>query len=144
MKISQRLQQINQMIVNDYQHIWDCCCDHGLLGAALLERKAAQQIHFVDVVPNLMQQLEHKLQRFYPQTAKLHNQHGWQVHSTDVGQLDLADKHTRQLVIIAGVGGDLTIALIIEFPSVITLNVVVVGDLADPLLTCGKNHIANF
>ncbi|WP_108946845.1 tRNA (adenine(22)-N(1))-methyltransferase [Shewanella halifaxensis] len=111
MKISQRLQQINQMIVNDYQHIWDCCCDHGLLGAALLERKAAQQIHFVDVVPNLMQQLEHKLQRFYPQTAEQHNQHGWQVHCTDVGQLNLADKHARQLVIIAGVGGDLTIAL---------------------------------
>lgn len=112
MKISQRLQYINQMIINDYEHIWDCCCDHGLLGAALLKRNAAKQIHFVDVVPNLMQQLEHKLMRFYPKHTIKSDESDWQVHCTDVGQLNLAEKQQQQLVIIAGVGGDLTIELV--------------------------------
>lgn len=113
MKISQRLQHINAMINRQYEHIWDCCCDHGLLGAALLKRSAAKQIHFVDVVPSLMLELENKLQRFYPRTLNNDSYNGqWQVHCLDVGQLNLAEKSQRQLIIIAGVGGDLTITLV--------------------------------
>ncbi|HTG55937.1 MAG TPA: SAM-dependent methyltransferase, partial [Niabella sp.] len=52
-----------------YTHIWDCCCDHGLLGAALLSRQAAAHIHFVDIVPELMHELKNKLQRFFPADA---------------------------------------------------------------------------
>lgn len=123
LKISQRLQHINTLINAPYDHIWDCCCDHGLLGAALLKRKAARNIHFVDVVPNLMLEVKHKLQRFYPDTeleqqstllcSSLNEaQSYWQVHCADVAKLDLAEKSQRQLIIIAGVGGDLTIELV--------------------------------
>ena len=111
MKISQRLQHINAMINDQYEHIWDCCCDHGLLGAALLKRHAAKQIHFVDVVSELMCDLEKKLQRFYPPSLSNNNSQ-WQVHCLDVGQLNLAEKNQRQLIIIAGVGGDLTVTLV--------------------------------
>ncbi|GIU19696.1 SAM-dependent methyltransferase [Shewanella sp. MBTL60-112-B2] len=121
------------MIEPRYEHIWDCCCDHGLLGAALLARKAAHNIHFVDVVPSLMLEVQQKLQRFYPD-AELEQQGAsvditvntsqfskcplndsqsyWQVHCLDVAQLALADKAQRQLIIIAGVGGELTIELV--------------------------------
>ncbi|MBL4913493.1 tRNA (adenine(22)-N(1))-methyltransferase TrmK [Shewanella schlegeliana] len=118
LKISQRLQHINTMINDHYDHIWDCCCDHGLLGAALLKRKAADNLHFVDVVPSLMHEVKQKLQRFHPdaelskQTALAHDQSHWQVHCLDVAKLALATKEQRQLIIIAGVGGELTIELV--------------------------------
>ena len=107
MKLGHRLAHINMMIPNSYTHIWDCCCDHGLLGAALLDRHAAM-IHFVDIVPALMQQLTAKLERFYPQQ----NPPKWQVHCSDVSAIPLdQDEHTP-LVIMAGVGGDLMIEFV--------------------------------
>lgn len=95
------------MVTADYTHIWDCCCDHGLLGATLLSRLAAPNIHFVDIVPKLMAELETKLQRFYPHSTPV-----WKTHCIDVAELPL-DKHQgKHLVIIAGVGGDLMIKFI--------------------------------
>jgi len=109
-KISSRLQQINQMITGRYSHIWDCCCDHGLLGMLLLERQVADVVHFVDIVPQLMSEVESKLSRFFPtDTSQPH----WQVHCGDVAKLSLArDQDRPQLVIIAGVGGELLIELV--------------------------------
>ncbi len=108
MKISRRLQQIDQMICEPYDHIWDCCCDHGLLGMALLRREAADRVHFVDAVPLLMAELQAKLTRFFSSGAAAGH---WQVHCEDVAQLRLA-ADGRQLIIIAGVGGDLLIDLV--------------------------------
>ncbi|PIW58661.1 tRNA (adenine(22)-N(1))-methyltransferase TrmK [Shewanella sp. CG12_big_fil_rev_8_21_14_0_65_47_15] len=131
MKISQRLQQINSMITGHYDHIWDCCCDHGLLGMLLLERSAAHQVHFVDCVPSLMQALELRLQRFFPADILGQNLHlnphlnpdidpnlschiQWQVHCLDVAALPLAQTNDqdKQLIIIAGVGGELLVELV--------------------------------
>jgi tRNA (adenine22-N1)-methyltransferase len=78
------------------------------LGAALLARQASPTIHFVDIVPNLMQQLENKLQRFYPRQPIPQ----WQVHCIDVAKLPLSDYSESPLVVIAGVGGDLMIELV--------------------------------
>lgn len=143
MKISQRLQQINGMITGHYDHIWDCCCDHGLLGMLLLERSAARHVHFVDCVPSLMQALELRLQRFFPAEISglnpnlaphsdpdlnpyidphlnldidpnLSRHTQWQVHCLDVAALPLgqtSDKD-KQLIIIAGVGGELLVDLV--------------------------------
>lgn len=94
------------MVTTGYDHIWDCCCDHGLLGAALLSKQVAPFIHFVDIVPELMQQLENKLARFYPQESRTSNSQ-WQVHCIDVTALPLQQPNGKHLVIIAGVGGDL-------------------------------------
>ncbi|MGS0683057.1 tRNA (adenine(22)-N(1))-methyltransferase [Shewanella sp. 125m-7] len=123
MKLSTRLQYINSLINTQYEHIWDCCCDHGLLGAALLKRNAASNIHFVDVVPSLMAEVKSKLQRFHPnsdrekrQTSTNTRSH-WQVHCLDVAKLNLAEKEQRQLIIIAGVGGELTIELVRQIIS---------------------------
>lgn len=119
------------MITGHYDHIWDCCCDHGLLGMLLLKRNAARQVHFVDCVPSLMQALELRLQRFFPADISGQNLHlnphlnpdidpnlschtQWQVHCLDVMALPLeqtSDKD-KQLIIIAGVGGELLVELV--------------------------------
>lgn len=90
------------MVKADYAHIWDCCCDHGLLGAALLARQAAPQIHFVDILPDLVAQLNHQLKRFHPTTPN-----AWKTHCLDTAALPLEQYTGKHLIIIAGVGGDL-------------------------------------
>ncbi|WP_298722753.1 tRNA (adenine(22)-N(1))-methyltransferase TrmK [uncultured Oceanisphaera sp.] len=116
MKIGKRLQHIDAMVATGYTHIWDCCCDHGLLGASLLSRQAAPFIHFVDIVPELMGELETRLRRFYPAMAPHPSPSParslWQVHCIDVASLPLSRHEGRQLVIIAGVGGDLMVQLV--------------------------------
>lgn len=110
MKISQRLNLIESMVNNRYEHIWDCCCDHGLLGAKLLDNDRASVVHFVDVVPDLMREVSNKLERFYP--AADGKEHRWQVHCIDVALLPLVKRTDSQLIIIAGVGGELLISLV--------------------------------
>lgn len=105
MKLGKRLQKIEALVAAEYDHIWDCCCDHGLLGAALLARQAAPTIHFVDLVPELMRKLETKLVQFFPNSA-LKNAN-WQLHCKDVSALPLHAFNGKHLVMIAGVGGDL-------------------------------------
>ena len=91
------------MVVSGYTHIWDCCCDHGFLGMSLLSRQAAEHIHFVDIVPDLMCEVEANLQRFYSALSPS----TWQTHCIDASALPLHQYDGKHLVIIAGVGGDL-------------------------------------
>jgi len=110
LKLGKRLMQVESMVTAQYDHIWDCCCDHGLLGAALLTRQAAPHIHFVDIVPELICELENKLHQFYPKNAESNSQ--WQTHCMDVKALPLQKFSGKHLVIIAGVGGDLMTELV--------------------------------
>lgn len=110
MRLGKRLKQIESMVGAGYTHIWDCCCDHGLLGASLLSRQAAPHIHFVDIVPELMHELKNKLQRLFPAdalTADKGVNSQWHIHCLDVALLPLDQAGGKQLAIIAGVGGDL-------------------------------------
>ena len=102
MKLSPRLTQLIDMVEHHYDHIWDCCCDHGFLGEALLEHQAHSTIHFVDIVPELIEQLEQRLltSTYMPQR--------WNTHCLDVSRLPLDQHSGKHLVIIAGVGGELT------------------------------------
>lgn len=111
MKLGKRLKHIAAMVTPDYDHIWDCCCDHGLLGAALLARQVAPCIHFVDIVPEIMAQVESKLRRFHPQPSESADPQ-WLVHCLDVSLLPLQQFKGRHLVIIAGIGGELVADLV--------------------------------
>ncbi|MGO1297336.1 MAG: tRNA (adenine(22)-N(1))-methyltransferase [Vibrio sp.] len=107
MKLSQRLQRIAQWAETQtqqhaYDHIWDGCCDHGYLGADLLQRINSATIHFVDVVPHLIEQLTQRLKAHQTEATR-----HWQSHCVDMANLPLAHYAGRHLVIIAGVGGDL-------------------------------------
>lgn len=97
------------MITDQYDLIWDCCCDHGLLGMALLQRGAAGKVHFVDLVPSLTDALQVQLERFSEGPLKGRD---WQVDCMDVSTLKLPVSSERQLIIIAGVGGDLTLEMV--------------------------------
>lgn len=105
LKLSTRLMQINNMVDSRYTHIWDCCCDHGFLGSALVARKAANKVHFVDIVPQLITSLDAKLNDLYSSTT-------WETHCIDVTSLPLNNYEGKHLIIIAGIGGDLMIKLI--------------------------------
>jgi tRNA (adenine22-N1)-methyltransferase len=109
LRLSKRLNVLDSLVNDQYAEIWDGCCDHGLLGATLLKRHAADIIHFVDIVPELMIQLEQKLLMFSPtQDTTLCNKHSrWQVHCLDMAQLQLKTHSERQLIILSGIGGDL-------------------------------------
>ncbi len=115
-KLSHRLQSISDLITQPYDHIWDCCCDHGHLGIHLLIDKKAPNIHFVDIVPSLMTELEATLSQhfFSDKLNTLDNKTPpqWHVHCMDMSQLPLSDHSGKHLVVIAGVGGELTQTLI--------------------------------
>ena len=49
-----RLSLLESMLVEPYQTVWDCCCDHGLLGMSLLKRSRAGEVVFVDVLEEQM------------------------------------------------------------------------------------------
>lgn len=107
LKLGKRLTQIQQLVPQDYSHIWDCCCDHGWLGMSLLAKQTAPHIHFVDIVPELMSKVDDTLDTFFADSPS-----SWKTYCLDVAKLPLAQHSGRQLVIIAGVGGDLMIEFI--------------------------------
>jgi len=112
LKTGLRLQQIQKMLSKRYDHIWDCCCDHGLLGFNLLNTQMAQHVHFVDIVPELLAEIRHTLEKHWQGP-----QHAWHVHCIDVAQLpikdfSIAEQADSHLIIIAGIGGELLIELL--------------------------------
>lgn len=101
---SKRLQLIAEIVEGDYSHIWDCCCDHGLLGIELMGRQQGK-VHFVDCEKQLTDALQLRLETYSTGPSQ------WQVHCEDVCQMTLP-KDPKQLVIIAGVGGDTCIEMV--------------------------------
>jgi tRNA (adenine22-N1)-methyltransferase len=93
------------MIKKPYEHIWDCCCDHGLLGMKLLQTHANSNVHFVDIVAPLISQLEAKLAQYFSSQEDISR---WQTYCQNVSNIALKESDS-QLIIIAGVGGDKTI-----------------------------------
>ena len=106
MKLNNRLSTLASMVTQQYDHIWDCCCDHGHLGLELLQSNSSATVHFVDVVEPLIKAVRDELQIQYPDT------HNWAAHCTDLNQLILPDSGSKHLLIIAGVGGDLIIQFV--------------------------------
>lgn len=105
-KLGKRLSQLENMLEQQYSIIWDCCCDHGLLGISLLDNKRADKVVFVDILAHQMALLEEDLQRRFPQDNP-----NWQVICQDVKELVIPQVES-QLFIIAGVGGDKTVEFI--------------------------------
>ena len=111
MKLSKRLSAIDSLITQPTDIVWDCCCDHGYLGLALLKRNAAKKVIFVDIVPTLMADLESLLMRVSAQQNSHSSSEQWQVMCKDVGRI-LLGKNIKQTVVIAGVGGELLLKLV--------------------------------
>jgi len=112
MKLNKRLLALSEMVTESYSVVWDCCCDHGLLGIKILSDGVIKQVNFVDVVPEIIQHLTDRLTQYahhLPADAK------WQTLCDDVVNIPL-NKHAqtgkRQLVILSGVGGELIISML--------------------------------
>lgn len=103
------------MVIKPYDAVWDCCCDHGLLGFKILADGLVKHVNFVDVVPEITQQLQQKLLTY---EHHLPCDVSWNVLCENVGELAiLFDQKTQakdyhQLVIISGVGGELMIEML--------------------------------
>nr|WP_272909775.1 tRNA (adenine(22)-N(1))-methyltransferase TrmK [Vibrio floridensis] len=108
-KLSRRIQALLDMVKDDYHHIWDCCCDHGYLGLALMEKYPQRTVHFVDIVPELIDNVSLSVQ----QMARTNHSNGV-THCIDVASLPLEQYPGKHLIIIAGVGGDLTLELVMQ------------------------------
>ena len=106
MKLSKRLRSLLDRVDCSYEHVWDCCCDHGYLGQAILAQHPDSQVHFLDVVESITAKLEKNL------VASDFSNERWQVHCEDLQRFELPRTSTPQLLIIAGVGGDLTLDMI--------------------------------
>ena len=109
MKKGKRLQAIDRMVTRHYQHIWDCCCDHGQLGMGFLARDTVNTIHFVDIVPRIMTKLERQLLSRFPERSTQ-----WRLHTIDVRGLPIDQYPTEDshLIVIAGVGGELSLKMV--------------------------------
>jgi tRNA (adenine22-N1)-methyltransferase len=105
-KLGGRLSQLGNMLQQQYAIIWDCCCDHGLLGMSLLQRKQADKVVFVDILKPQMALLESELQQRFPKSD-----YDWQVVCQDLREVRLPPIKP-QLFVIAGVGGNKTIEFI--------------------------------
>ncbi len=103
--LSNRLQALANQGLESYEHIWDCCCDHGLLGQYLMTCYPQARVHFVDQVAAIMEPLQSLLRRKFADLK-------WQTHCEDLNSLVLPEKQSKHLVIIAGVGGDLAVQFV--------------------------------
>ena len=124
MKLNKRLLALSQMAKQPYQVVWDCCCDHGLLGFKILADGIVKQVNFVDLVPDIIDSLNSKL--------KLHSHHlpvdaQWQTFCSDVSDIPLINNVDlsqlqqqnipQQLIIISGVGGELMVDMLEKLTS---------------------------
>lgn len=101
-----RLSLLENMLVESYRMVWDCCCDHGLLGMSLLKRSRASEVIFVDVLEEQMKKLEATLRQNYPV-----DEYRWHVRCADVKNIVVPNRDS-QLFIIAGVGARQTVEFI--------------------------------
>jgi len=107
-KLGPRLSSIYDLIIQmqqkkPYLYIWDCCCDHGYLGIKILANKLCEKVVFVDQLPHLIEQLNNKLAPFDIGRHELI--------TANAGNLNF-NANTRNLVILAGVGGDTSVDIV--------------------------------
>lgn len=63
-KLSRRMQLIYDHLLPG-KPVWDFCCDHGYLGLNAYESGLFSEVHFVDQVPHIIEQLQQRFQSEY-------------------------------------------------------------------------------
>lgn len=101
-RLSARLSRLYDLVDADYDVAWDLCCDHGYLGAALLFGGRTRAAHFVDQVPGIMADLRARVLN-WPQDLQTRT-----TFYTGRAELLAPVAGDRQLVLLAGVGGEKT------------------------------------
>lgn len=104
-KLGPKLQNVLDMIPDEYDLIWDTCCDHGNLGLACLELKKAPKVIFVDQVTSIIKNLRERLRGIPELSSEV-----YELQVLPAQKLKLAGG--KELVCICGVGGEVTIDII--------------------------------
>lgn len=106
-KLSPRLQHIYNWAIaaGPYTHVWDLCCDHGRLGLHLHQSQSlgAAQIHLIDCVPSVINDLKEKCEPFTDSRLQITCADACQL------QLPLGGQH---LIILAGIGGETLVKIL--------------------------------
>lgn len=102
-KLGKRLLEIFQLVEDNYNSVWDLCCDHGKLGLALFEGNKCHRVHFVDQVPEITKNLQDYLDKIPNLDKSL-----FSIMTMDAGDISPSD---GDLVCICGVGGDVAITI---------------------------------
>lgn len=114
--LGKRLDEITEIVIKanktiPFDQIWDCCCDHGYLGMALLRSFAEDtrqpHINFVDQVEHITFQLKSALTRHSVNTFSPN----YTVLTQDVAELSLKSDQ-RHCLIIAGITANGLIGLL--------------------------------
>jgi tRNA (adenine22-N1)-methyltransferase len=124
MRLNKRLLALSEMVELPYPTVWDCCCDHGLLGFKILADGMVKNVNFVDCVPEIIERLNKKLTMY---SSQLPANTQWQSLCVDVVNLPLDidlisslksnTRIPRHLIILSGVGGELMIDMIDKLTS---------------------------
>ena len=114
MKLKKRLLTLSEMVKQPYSLVWDCCCDHGLLGFKVLADGIIKKVNFVDVMPDIIDSLNLKLTQY---SHHLPDDVQWQTFCNDTSDIilpedllspeSISSETANQLIIISGVGGEL-------------------------------------
>jgi len=102
-RLGKRLKALFNVVADDYDSVWDLCCDHGRLGMALLETGRAPQVHFVDCIDSIMTDLAARLAQYGARHYQLHCYPAEQI------SLPTTGKH---LLVLAGVGDEVTLRIV--------------------------------
>ncbi|PTY38743.1 hypothetical protein BGP77_11220 [Saccharospirillum sp. MSK14-1] len=102
-RLGKRLTALFNVIADDYDSVWDLCCDHGRLGMALLETERTPQVHFVDCIDSIMTDLAARLEHYGARNYQLHCCPAEHV------ALPASGKH---LLVLAGVGDEVTVRIV--------------------------------
>ena len=102
-RLGKRLTALRDAVTEDYNDIWDVCCDHGFLGESLLALKRAKRIYLVDQLPVITHQLEARFSQ-YPKDQY--------VVFTCAAEELVFNKKQKTLAIISGVGGETVVDIL--------------------------------
>lgn len=102
-RLGKRLAALRDAITEDYDDIWDVCCDHGFLGESLLLLGRAKHLHLVDQLPVITKQLEERFNQYPEEQYSI---------DTCAGEELIVNKNRKTLVIISGVGGETVVDIL--------------------------------
>lgn len=102
------LKRLATVTVEDsrYEAIWDLCCDHGKLGIELLKKGDTNFLHFVDKTESIIKKLQDRLM-----SDSLLDEKSYHTYAMDASLIKI-NSNQNELVVLAGVGGDVAISIL--------------------------------
>lgn len=105
-KLSKRLEYISTFLPTDYDVYYDLCCDHGQLGFHIAHKEIFNVVNLIDRVPSIVNDLKKS-----PLASDIPDSVIINYICLDACHLKI-DKSYKNVISIAGIGGELTIKMV--------------------------------